>query len=148
MRATGGLRTFSGAVAIITGAASGIGRALAEELAIRGCDGVLADLQIQLAQKVASEICTSSGRATAVEADVTNFAALEQVVHQTVQRTGRPDYMFNNAGINIDGRTLIELSEEQLHATHFCQDGILSDVSLAMVRGRGLVSKYKYSVEN
>lgn len=103
MQATGGLRTFSDAVAIITGGASGIGRALAEELATRGCEVVLADLQIELAQKAASDICTSGGKASAMEVDVTDFTALEQVVRQTVQRTGRLDYMFNNAGIGIIG---------------------------------------------
>jgi NAD(P)-dependent dehydrogenase (short-subunit alcohol dehydrogenase family) len=99
MRATGGLRTFSGAVAIITGGASGIGRALAKELATRDCEVVLADLQVELAQKVASDICASGGRAAAMQADVTDYTALERVVHQTVQRAGRLDYMFNNAGI-------------------------------------------------
>lgn len=103
MRATGGLRTFSDAVAIITGGASGIGRALAEELAQRGSEVVLVDLQLQPAQKVASDICASGGKATALEVDVTDFAALQQVIDQTVQRTGRLDYMFNNAGILIIG---------------------------------------------
>jgi NAD(P)-dependent dehydrogenase (short-subunit alcohol dehydrogenase family) len=103
MRATGGLRTFSGSVAVITGGASGIGRALAQELATRGSEVVLADLQVEQAQEVASDICASGGRATAMEADVTDYAALERVVHQTVQRTGRLDHMFNNAGIGIVG---------------------------------------------
>lgn len=98
-----GLRIFSGATAIITGAASGIGRALAEELAVRGCEVVLADRQIETAQKIASDIRTSGGKATAVEADVTNFGSLETIIHETVRRTGRLDYMFNNAGIGIIG---------------------------------------------
>ena len=50
------LRVFGNATAIITGGASGIGRALAEELGTRGCKVVLADLQIELAEEVASEI--------------------------------------------------------------------------------------------
>jgi NAD(P)-dependent dehydrogenase (short-subunit alcohol dehydrogenase family) len=95
------LRIFDGAVAIITGGASGIGRALAEELAKRGAEVVLADLQIELAEKVASGIQTAGGKATAVEVDVTNFSAVEAVVQKTVVRTGRLDYMFNNAGIVI-----------------------------------------------
>ena len=44
------IRVFNGATAIVTGGASGIGRALAEELAKRGCEVVLADLQIELAE--------------------------------------------------------------------------------------------------
>ncbi len=94
---------FSGATAIITGGASGIGRAFAEELAMRGCDVVVADLHIENAHKVASGILASGGKASAVKVDVTNFPALEQIVKETVQRTGRLDYMFNNAGIGIVG---------------------------------------------
>lgn len=97
------IRIFSGATAIITGGASGIGRAFAEELATRGCDVVVADLQIENAHKVASNILASGGKAAAVKVDVTNFPALEQIVKETIQRTGRLDYMFNNAGIGIIG---------------------------------------------
>jgi NAD(P)-dependent dehydrogenase (short-subunit alcohol dehydrogenase family) len=97
------IRTFGGATAIVTGGASGIGRALAEELARRGCEVVLADLQIELAEEVASEIRVSGGKAKAVKIDVTDFPAMEQLVQETVQRTGRLDYMFNNAGIVIGG---------------------------------------------
>jgi NAD(P)-dependent dehydrogenase (short-subunit alcohol dehydrogenase family) len=57
------IRIFNGATAIVTGGASGIGRALAEELAKRGCEVVLADLQIELAEEVASEINASGGKA-------------------------------------------------------------------------------------
>jgi NAD(P)-dependent dehydrogenase (short-subunit alcohol dehydrogenase family) len=97
------IRIFNGATAIITGGASGIGRALAEELAKRGCEVVLADLQIELAEKVASGIRTSGGKAKAVKIDVTDFPAMEQLVQDTVARTGRLDFIFNNAGIVIGG---------------------------------------------
>jgi NAD(P)-dependent dehydrogenase (short-subunit alcohol dehydrogenase family) len=97
------IRIFDGATAIITGGASGIGRALAEELARRGCEVVLADLQIELAEEVASEIRVSGGKAKAVKIDVTDFPAMEQLVQETVKRTGRLDYIFNNAGIVIGG---------------------------------------------
>jgi NAD(P)-dependent dehydrogenase (short-subunit alcohol dehydrogenase family) len=97
------IRIFDGATAIVTGGASGIGRALAEELAKRGCEVVLADLQIELAEKVASEIRASGGKAKAVKIDVTDFSAVEQLVQETFKRTGRLDYIFNNAGIVIGG---------------------------------------------
>jgi NAD(P)-dependent dehydrogenase (short-subunit alcohol dehydrogenase family) len=97
------IRIFDGATAIVTGGASGIGRALAVGLAKRGCEVVLADLQIELAEEVASEINVFGGKAMAVKIDVTDFPAMEQLVKETVQRTGRLDYLFNNAGIVIGG---------------------------------------------
>jgi len=97
------LRIFAGATAIITGGASGIGRALAGELAKRGGEVVLADLQIELAQEVAIGIQAAGGKAEAVKLDVTDSSAVEQLVRETVKRTGRLDYMFNNAGIGIGG---------------------------------------------
>jgi NAD(P)-dependent dehydrogenase (short-subunit alcohol dehydrogenase family) len=102
---TSNLKThdFQGGTAIVTGGASGIGRALAEELAKRGCEVVLADLQIELAAQAASRINGSGGTATAVEVNVTDFPAMENLVQETIGRTGRLDYMFNNAGIGIGG---------------------------------------------
>ena len=97
------IRIFDGATAIVTGGASGIGRALAEELAKRGCEVVLADLQIELAEEVASKIHLSGGKAKAVKADVTDFPAMEHLIQETHKRTGRLDYIFNNAGIGIGG---------------------------------------------
>ena len=97
------IRTFAGATAIVTGAASGIGRALAAELAKRGCEVVAADLQVALAKKVASEIRTSGGKASAVKIDVTDFSAMARLVKETIKRFGRLDYIFNNAGIVIGG---------------------------------------------
>jgi len=97
------IRIFDGATAIVTGGASGIGRALAEELAKRGCEVVLADLQIELAEEVASEINVSGGKAKAVRIDVTDYSAVEHLVQETIERTGRLDYVFNNAGIVISG---------------------------------------------
>ena len=97
------IRIFAGATAIVTGGASGIGRALAEELAKRGGEVILADLQVDLAEKVASEIRASGGKAKAVKTDVTDFLAMERLVKEAFERTGRLDYIFNNAGIGIGG---------------------------------------------
>jgi short-subunit dehydrogenase len=97
------IRIFNEATAIVTGGASGIGRALARELAKRGSEVVLADRQIRLAEEVAAEISNAGGKAIAREIDVTDYSALEKLVSDTTARTGRLDYMVNNAGIGIGG---------------------------------------------
>ena len=97
------IRIFDGASAVVTGGASGIGRGLGEELAKRGCAVVLADRQIGVAKEVASKILDSGGKARAVKVDVTNFDAVKRLVQETVERSGRLDYIFNNAGIAIGG---------------------------------------------
>src|SRR5262245_45289273 len=89
------LRSYQGGVAIITGGASGIGRALAEALSAQGATLVLADLQIGLAEEVADEIRKTGGDATAREVDVTDFAAMEALVQSTLSNHGRLDYFFN-----------------------------------------------------
>jgi NAD(P)-dependent dehydrogenase (short-subunit alcohol dehydrogenase family) len=92
-----------GKVALITGAASGIGRALADELAARGAEVVLADRQEALAAEAAEGIKKAGGRATAAPLDVRDPAAFEALAAATVKRAGRIDYLFNNAGIAVGG---------------------------------------------
>jgi NAD(P)-dependent dehydrogenase (short-subunit alcohol dehydrogenase family) len=101
----GGLRVFDGAAAIVTGGASGIGLALGRALAARGCEVVLADLQGDLAAQGAESIRARGGKASGIELDVTDAPAVERLVRETARRTGRLDYMFNNAGIGIGGET-------------------------------------------
>jgi NAD(P)-dependent dehydrogenase (short-subunit alcohol dehydrogenase family) len=91
--------------AIVTGGASGIGRALGEELAREGAHVVLADRQIELAREVAAGIRARGGSATASELDVRNADAFRELVQETAAASGRLDYLFNNAGIIVAGRT-------------------------------------------
>ena len=106
------LRVFDKATAVVTGGASGIGRALAEELAKRGSEVVIADLQTELAEEVVSVIQTTGGNARAFKLDVTDFSSLEGLLRDTVERTGRLDYMFNNAGIAIGGPVHLHTIED------------------------------------
>ncbi|MCP4709232.1 MAG: SDR family oxidoreductase, partial [Planctomycetes bacterium] len=76
---------------------------LGEELSKQGCEVILADLQVELAKEVASGICSAGGKASAAGLDVTDPSAVETLVQKVVARTGRLDYMFNNAGIGILG---------------------------------------------
>ncbi|MEV7775539.1 SDR family oxidoreductase [Kitasatospora sp. NPDC086791] len=100
MGAQSALRIYKDATAIITGGASGIGRALAEDLAARGAEVVLADLQTEQAEELAAKIRAAGGKATAARLDVTDHEAFTRLVEETVERTGRLDYLFNNAGIS------------------------------------------------
>lgn len=98
------LRTYEGAVAIVTGGASGIGRALGEELAARGCEVILADIELEMAKGVAAKICELGGKASAYTLDVTDADAVELLLKNTYERCQRLDYMFNNAGIALNGK--------------------------------------------
>jgi NAD(P)-dependent dehydrogenase (short-subunit alcohol dehydrogenase family) len=96
---------FTGKAAIVTGGASGIGRALGEELAKRGALVTLADINASLVEEAAASL---SGRGREVKAavlDVTDYEAVRKLVSDTVSEHGRLDYMFNNAGIAVFGET-------------------------------------------
>jgi NAD(P)-dependent dehydrogenase (short-subunit alcohol dehydrogenase family) len=94
---------FKDKIAIVTGGASGIGRAVSEELARRSAHVVLADVALQRAEAAAAAIQGSGGSAAATALDVTDAAAVQRVVDETVARHGRLDYMFNNAGVALFG---------------------------------------------
>ncbi len=112
MPTTNRIRAFDGAVAFLTGGASGIGRALGEALARRGATVVLADRQLDLAEQVADGIRSAGGQAAAVELDVTDFPAFQRAVQETVTAHGRLDYLFNNAGIGIGGEVRLYSLED------------------------------------
>src|SRR6185436_11343349 len=92
------LRTYQDAVAIVTGGASGIGAALSRDLVSRGAEVVIADLQGELAERIATVLRDSGGRATAFQLDVRDFPAMQRLDEETRRRTGRIEYGFNNAG--------------------------------------------------
>ena len=89
--------------ALVTGGASGIGRALCEQLAADGAFAIVADINIGQAEEVAAAIRQHGGRAEAVSLDVSREAEVQQVVSHVVAAHGRLDYMFNNAAVAIVG---------------------------------------------
>jgi NAD(P)-dependent dehydrogenase (short-subunit alcohol dehydrogenase family) len=95
--------TFQGRIAIVTGGASGIGRALCEALGAAGAVVVVADVDEIRAAAVAKGITGAGGRAQARALDVRDAAAFQALVDAVAAEHGRLDYLFNNAGIAIAG---------------------------------------------
>ena len=117
-------------VALVTGAARGIGRAIAERYAEHGAHVAVADLLTEQVQAVAAEINAAGGpKAIAVPLDVTDLESVQRAVDVTVAEFGRLDILVNNAGI---------------HRGHFIIDFPLEDweaVFAVNMRGTFLCSK-------
>lgn len=88
-------------VAIVTGAASGIGREIAHLYAKEGAKVCIADLKLDAGETVVAEIEKAGGTAMAVEMDVTNEDAVNAGVAETVKKFGTVDILVSNAGIQI-----------------------------------------------
>ncbi len=114
-------------VAIVTGGASGIGRATAIRLAQEGAQVVVADINDKLGAQVVAEIVDSGGNARFVKADVGVVAECKRLVAQTVEHFGRLDILVNNAAIMIE-KPATDMSEAEwdritdvnLKGTFFC----------------------------
>jgi 3-oxoacyl-[acyl-carrier protein] reductase len=90
-------------VAVVTGGAQGIGKAIAETLAQRGADVVVADLQAEKAEAVTRELAANTGRrAIAIEVDVADSASAQAMIDHVIAEFGRVDILVNNAGITRD----------------------------------------------
>ena len=99
-------------VAVVTGAASGIGRAVAEVLASAGARVVVGDLDAPGAEEAAAAIREFGGEAVAQEVDISQRSDVETLVERAVVEWGGLDVMYNVAGVPSDG-PLGELSEEE-----------------------------------
>jgi len=95
--------SLTGQVAIVTGGGSGIGEGLCLELARRGAQVVVADVNGADAERVAAAIADHGGQATASTVDVAREEDVRRLVEDTASAHGRLDYLFNNAGIAIGG---------------------------------------------
>ena len=100
-------------VALITGAGSGMGRATATLFAREGAKVAVVDINKESADETVRRIKSSNGDAIAVRADVSNSEDARAMVTETVARFGGLDIIYNNAGIEGEGRFMAEVTEEQ-----------------------------------
>ena len=109
--AMAGFCSMDGRVAVVTGGARGIGRAITEKLASLGANVVIADMLVELAESTAAEISQLSGRKIIpTQVNVTESKSAGEMIERTLAEFGRVDILVNNAGITRD--TLILRMEE------------------------------------
>lgn len=99
-------------VALITGGASGIGEATARLFAREGARVVVGDVQSELGKELVRQIRAEGGEAAFVELDVTVEANVKRAIDFTVEKYGRLDVLFNNAGIE-NPKTDVDTTEEE-----------------------------------
>lgn len=99
-------------VALITGAASGIGRATAVVFSQEGAKVMCADLDEEGAERTARQIADSGGEAASTRVDVAKEEDVQRMVQETVERWGRLDILFNNAGIGF-GMPVTQVPEDE-----------------------------------
>jgi 3-oxoacyl-[acyl-carrier protein] reductase len=128
--------SLNGQVAVITGAAQGIGAATARLLAARGASVALVDVALMAAEHVAAEI---GARAIAIKTDLASKVEVQAMVERIVAEWGRVDILVNNAGV-VRNRPVVEMSEEEwsyvldvnLRGSFFC----IQAVAPHMIRQR------------
>lgn len=98
-------------VAIVTGGARGIGKAICLQLAKEGAKIVIFDLMDELALKVAEEIKKEGGECLAIPVDVSSICSVEQAVEKVIDKFKRIDILVNNAGITKD-KLILRMKEE------------------------------------
>jgi len=107
------MKLLEGKVALITGAAGGIGKAIAVKFAEHGCNVALTDLVYDEHAKALEEELTAMGvKAKLYASDASNFSQAQEIVNQIVADFGRIDALVNNAGITRD-TLLMRMSEDQ-----------------------------------
>jgi NAD(P)-dependent dehydrogenase (short-subunit alcohol dehydrogenase family) len=121
----------SGSVVLITGAASGIGAALAREIARRGAQLVLTDRAADILRETSAAIVDAGGRAEAHELDVRDGEAFATLVGDVVRRHGRIDVLFNNAGTAVGGEARDFTLDDWRYVVDVCLLGVMHGVHAA-----------------
>jgi len=103
---------LKGKISIVTGAGQGIGQGIAQVLAKEGANVVVADLNLENAEKVAAEVNSSGGKAIAVKCDVSQKSEVDRLIEKTISEFGQLDILVNNAGI-YPYKPFLEMTEEE-----------------------------------
>jgi 3-oxoacyl-[acyl-carrier protein] reductase len=106
---------LAGRVALVTGAAQGIGKAVALLLARNGADIVVSDINLEKAEETANEIKSIGRKALAVKGDVANWNDVERMVEVILEKFAKIDILVNNAGITRD-KLVLRMTEEDWDA--------------------------------
>ncbi|MGZ3637611.1 MAG: SDR family NAD(P)-dependent oxidoreductase [Ktedonobacterales bacterium] len=104
------MKDFQGKVAVVTGAASGIGRALAEQSAHEGMHVVLADVEEGALTQAEAELKAGGAQVLAVRTDVSQAGEVERLAERAFATYGAVHLLFNNAGVSTGGGTIWETS--------------------------------------
>ena len=137
--------SLAGRVSVVTGAARGIGRALAKALAEAGSDVVLMVRDPAGAAHVLEELRSLGVTASAVAADVTEPEHVRRAVQEVVDRSGRVDVLINNAGTCIHRAALEVTPQEWRHVMDTNVDGVWN---CAQAFGRVMVSQQRGVIVN
>lgn len=125
------MQRLEGRIALITGGASGIGKATAERFVDEGAKVVISDVQVELGEKVAAELTAKGGNVVFVKHDVSDEKSWVEVLAKVKELHGGLDILFNNAGVG-ESVAIEDLSVEDYHRTiRITQDSVFLGMKLA-----------------
>ncbi len=126
-----------GKKAIVTGAARGLGRAIALTLAREGADVAVWDMAVDAVEKTAEELCEMGSNSFSMKVDVTSSDEVNAAASDVIKKYGAIDILVNNAGIVSSAPTILDLSDEQwakeinvnLTGTFYCTRAVLKNMT-------------------